>query len=59
MGKNSLLELLTAFRQSAAVHGEPPQEKIEDLLHVQGVQGNFDLPPFHLHSRNIITMPVV
>lgn len=45
MGKNYLLELLTAFRQSGAANDAPSKEKIEDLIHVQGVQGNFNLPP--------------
>jgi hypothetical protein len=47
MGKNYLLELLTAFRQSGAAHDEPSKDKVdkvENLFHVQGVQGNFDLP---------------
>jgi Zn-dependent peptidase ImmA (M78 family) len=46
MGKNYLLELLTAFRQSGEINDGPVKDKVEDLSHVQGVQGKFNLPTF-------------
>lgn len=44
MGKNYLLEFLTAFRQSGIAEDDHIQEKIDDLLQVEGVRGQFDLP---------------